>query len=384
MRGMLAVLFILGFAYQSVAVAIPAFARKHQAQCTMCHTVWPSLNAVGRTYKENGYRVSREDATKGMGWEKTPPVSMVLKARPYEDTDLGAKKLRILHEAEIMLAGEMAQDFSGFLEIEAEDDVGGGFEPEIPAAVIGWHPWQAANVQASWGPATWSDPYDVYSNTRRLTRNRTSVYNEKFDGADNDQRLRGARQNLTLYGRPVDQLFYSLGINGIGGDPVAENGEIFSGRLAVDVMPSLMIGAMAMSGTCVANANDFITDCAVERKFTRASVDAQADFGNIRIMGAFLQAKGDDVTGANEETNNAVFGEVRYIYSSGGRPLWMPLIRVDSYERKDGADDYVEVTLHLSHYFKQNVRAFIEYLNKNAPDSAQDDYTLTAQLELGF
>ncbi len=384
MKSIFIIFFVLGFGWISVAEAIPAFARKHDTQCTACHTAWPSLNEMGRNYKENGYRLSREDSSGGMGWDKTPLVSTMLKARPYEDTDSGAKKLRVLHEVELMIAGEFAEGFSGFVEIEAEDDVGDGFAPEVPVASIGWHPMQAANVQFSWGSATWSDPYEVYSNARKLTRNRASVYNQKFEGADNGSRLRSARQNFTLYGRPVSRLFYSVSVNGVGGDPLAENGETFSGRLAVDVMPSIMLGAMAMSGTCAANANEFVGNCDVERKFTRTSVDAQADFGSFRIMGAFMQAEGDNAAGTSEEKNQAMFGEARYIISQNGRPAWMPLIRVDSYEKNSGADDYFEVTLHLTHYFKQNVRAFVEYLNKSAPDAANDDYTVTAQLEIGF
>ncbi len=234
------------------------------------------------------------------------------------------------------------------------------------------------------GASTWSDPYDVYSNTRKLTRNRASVYNGRFEGADNGKRLRDARQNLTLYGRPIDQVFYSLSVNGIGGDPLAEDGEAFSGRLAVDVMPSLMIGAMALSGTCAGNVNDFVTKCNVERKFTRTSIDAQADLGDFRIMGAFMLASGDNATGTTKENNRAMFGEARYIINRNSQPLWMPLLRVDSYQKNNGSDEYLEVTLHLSYYIKQNVRTYIELLNKDAPVSTDDDYTITAQVELGF
>jgi len=383
MKNMFVVLFLLGFFWQS-AQAIPAFSRKHDTQCTTCHSAWPSLNDMGRNYKENGYRLTRENSNSGMGWEKAPFVATMLKARPFEKKDSGAKTLRALHEVEIMVAGEFAPDFSGFLEIEAEDDVGGGFAPEIPVATMGWHPMRSANVLLSWGPSTVADPYEVYSNSRKLTRNRASVYDSKFEGADNGGKLRSARQNVTLYGRPIDQVFYSLSVNGIGGDPLAEDGEAFSGRLAVDVMPSLMIGAMAMRGTCAGNVNDFVTNCNVERKFTRTSVDAQADFGDLRVMGAFMLATGDNETATQEEKNRAAFGEARYIISQNGRPLWMPLLRVDSYQRNDGADDYFELTLHLSYYIKQNVRTFVEFLNKSAPDSANDDYTLTAQVEMGF
>ncbi len=150
MKNILVILFLFGFFWQS-AQAIPAFSRKHDTQCTACHSAWPSLNDMGRSYKENGYRFNRNKIDTDMGWEKAPFVTTIIKARPFEKKDSGAKTLRALHEIEIMVAGEFAPDFSGFLEIEAEDDVGGGFAPEIPVASMGWHPMQAANVQFSWG-----------------------------------------------------------------------------------------------------------------------------------------------------------------------------------------------------------------------------------------
>jgi len=376
-------LFLGSIVWGSVANAVPAFARKHQAECTQCHSAWPSLNAVGRAYKENGYRMSRSETSDFLNGNNSIPVTAVLKARPYEKSDSGEKKLRVLHEAELIVAGVMAKDFSGFFELEAEDDHGAGFEVQLPVAVIGWHPSQAANVQMSWGPISWSDPYDVYTNMRKMTRNRASIINERFDGADDNGRLRGSRQNLTVYGRPIENIFYSVGISGMQSDPVAEDGDIVSGRLAVDVTPDIMVGAMVMSGTCT-NANGFIGSCAVDRDFTRTGIDVQADIGAIRVSGAYLQAKGDNAAATNEDENTSAFVEARYIISENNQPKWMPLIRVDSYERNDGADSYDEVTLHLSHYFDQNVRGFVEYIDQGKPVAANDDSTFTAQLELSF
>lgn len=50
MKSIFTIFFVLGFGWISVAEAIPAFARKHDTQCTACHTAWPSLNEMGRNY----------------------------------------------------------------------------------------------------------------------------------------------------------------------------------------------------------------------------------------------------------------------------------------------------------------------------------------------
>lgn len=37
--------------------ALPNFAKKHEASCTLCHTVWPALNRFGEQYLMNGFQM---------------------------------------------------------------------------------------------------------------------------------------------------------------------------------------------------------------------------------------------------------------------------------------------------------------------------------------
>ncbi len=39
------------------AMAIPAFSKKYEAPCTLCHSTWPRLNSTGVKFKLNGYQV---------------------------------------------------------------------------------------------------------------------------------------------------------------------------------------------------------------------------------------------------------------------------------------------------------------------------------------
>ena len=60
------------------AQAIPAFARKYQASCHLCHgPAYPALNAAGRRFKENGYQL---DA----GAEAEPRARSQLRPDPDE------------------------------------------------------------------------------------------------------------------------------------------------------------------------------------------------------------------------------------------------------------------------------------------------------------
>jgi len=64
----------------SVAVApahaLPLFARKYNLQCTTCHFAFPRLNAFGRAFRQNGYRMAGALGTSP--WEeKEFPISFV-------------------------------------------------------------------------------------------------------------------------------------------------------------------------------------------------------------------------------------------------------------------------------------------------------------------
>lgn len=369
---------LAGIMFANIAQAIPAFARKYQTECSTCHSAWPALNAAGRKFKENGYRLARDEKPGFMDWDQTLPVTAFIKGRPYEKRDSGEKTLRALHEVEVMAAGAMANNFSGWFELEAEDDA--DFNVEVKSATFGYHASEAVNLQLSWGSITGSDPYDVYSDARKLTRNRTSVYNQPFGGADADGRLRDARQNITLYGRPIETLFYSVGISGVKGDTEGEDSDALSARLVLDVTPETMVGLMAISGTCKAtNAN-----CTVDRDFTRSGIDAQADIGDLRLMGAMLKASDDNSAATAEVDNNAAYVEARYTFTENGRPSFVPLLRLDSYEKNNGRDDFDEITVQVAYYFAENARGFIEYWDVSGPTSADDDSMVTLQVEAGF
>ncbi|MFI5303933.1 MAG: hypothetical protein ACHQYP_03960 [Nitrospiria bacterium] len=48
------------FTYVSDANAIPAFARKYDVACTLCHTTFPKLNDFGVNFRDNGYQMGAD------------------------------------------------------------------------------------------------------------------------------------------------------------------------------------------------------------------------------------------------------------------------------------------------------------------------------------
>ncbi|MEC4685916.1 MAG: hypothetical protein VST71_09330 [Nitrospirota bacterium] len=375
-------LIVAGFIPISVqeADAVPSFARKYGTNCSACHSTWPMLNATGRSFKENGYRfpgVTDKDRaiSDDLYVDKTFPVSAVLTARPYDEKRRNGTKMRAIHEAELMAAGILYKNVSGFLELEAEDE--NGFNVEIPTASLSYHYSGLFNLQFSYSDMLLADPYDTYS-SRVLTRGKYSVIDQVFGGADGGGKLRSSRQVLSVYGRPVNNVFYTVGLSGIAGDAEGKNAKNLHARVAVDVLPNTMVGLFGVSGEW----DD--PDAGLTRDFRRLGLDFQADYNDFRFMGVFLSAEDDNSIGVKEE-NNAWYLQALYVVSRNSSPWIVPLIRVDSYEKNDGAAEYSELTLNSSYYFTQNIKAIAEFWTQvDVPDTVDKDNRLTVQISAAF
>lgn len=360
------------------AQAIPAFSRKHKVVCSGCHMAWPLLNETGRKFKENGFRLSRKERMKNLisdhlSFDKSFPISAVLVSRPYDKTESGHEKLRAIHEVEVMGAGTLADDFSFFFEIEAEDET--NFNPEVPAAFVSFNPRPWFNVMVSWGGMFGAEPYDTIGN-RRLTRGRNLVIDNRFGSADNNGRLRDSRQTIQVSGRPHKQVYYNVGFSGPAGDGQGVDPRTFHGRLAVDILPQLTLGGFGVGGTCETSA----ANCLRDRDYARYGFDVQAQvLPNARLSGAFVTAN-DDQELSGDHNNDAWFAEGIYVIQQAKRPWIVPLFRFDSYETNDGHDDYKTGTLNVTYYAKENVKFFVELFKEfDVPSNVQKDGRLTLQ-----
>lgn len=389
------------------AEAIPAFARKTSIACSTCHTAWPALNAFGRQYKEHGYRLGHLEAptktiSKDLKWDESLPVSVILVARPYDKKGSATDpKNRAIHEVEVMIAGPMGEKFSGFFEIEAEDEVtnGIGFDTGIPLAQLTYNHSEAANLQFSWGSNTGFDSYDSYASNRRMTRGTAAVIDQSFGGADNGGKLKSSRQNISLYGRPSPKFFYGVSLSGDAGDAEGEGGDSLTLRVAFDVMPSLTIGAMHFSGTANAtstaatytvdpgtllNVLDTAATSFPERDYSRTAFDIQSEVAGFTFNAVFVTATDDNSGATAEVDNDAYYIQALYTVKDGARVTWAPLIRLDSYETGGGAVDVDEITVGLNYYFTENVRGMIEFWDRDSSAAGEDDDRVTLQLFAAF
>lgn len=379
------VVVVLGFLWSASAEAVPSFARKHELNCSACHSAFPQLNATGRAFKENGYRFLNTEEDSDMNkisdflrLEKHVPMSAILVARPYDKKDSGDQKLRALHEVEIIIAGNLGNNWSGYFEIEAEDET--GFEPEVAPIVLTYNHSKELNVQFVYGPTFWADSYGILGDHFRLTRGHVGAIDQRFGGADAGGRFRAVRQNVGIFGRFSDRFFYNVNYSGKAEDAEGENASVVSALFNVDITDGIMVGAFMMSGQ----------DKDTNRDFDRSGLQFQADIGDARLQGLFITGSDDrdaaDLRGPGQDDNTALSLQAMYtFYDDSLRPTWVPLIRFDSYEQNDGVDTFDEITLNLTYYFKQNIKAYIEYWDRiDAPTSAQEDSRVTLQLVAAF
>lgn len=383
---------VIMFLTATSANAIPAFARKYQTNCNSCHTAYPILNNAGRKFKEAGYRFPKlkgeESVSDFLHWDKVFPISAAFISRPFDHTnaDKSDTNQAAIHEIELFAAGRMYKSVSGFFELEMEDE--DNFNTQVGHAAMTYSYNDALNAQVTWAPTLFADAYDTFTDGRRLTASHAAALNSSFGGANNDSahggsggRFRDPRQTVSVYGRPMNQLYYNVGVTGLAKDTEGKNSRAYFGRVAFDVMPNIMVGGMAMTGECERDSGCTGTD----RDFKRYALDTQADIGAARLTGVYIRGKDDRASGNGDDENNAWYLQGIYVLKQNGRPTLVPLVRLEGFEENDGKDDFKSYTLNLGYYFTQNIKGFVEFSDQyDTPSGIEDAKRYTLQLEAAF
>ncbi len=222
----------------------------------------------------------------------------------------------------------------------------------------------------------------TYTSGHRITRGFNAILDQAFGGADNNKGLRTARQNITVYGRPVEKLFYGLSFSGVADQAEGEEADTVTLRAVYQMTPTMMIGGLVINGRCSAKIG--LTDCTVDRDYSRYAIDFELNKSDMIINVAYMQAKDDNSTATTELKNNAYFVQGLYAFKKGTRTLWAPVIRIDQYEKANGAEDITELTLSLNYYFSENFRGMLELWDRSGDGTTIDDDRITLQIYAAF
>lgn len=141
----LSVLVTIAIALMEVGQAVPIFARKYGTACTTCHVLIPKLNAFGIAFRNNGYRIPKNnekfvktnDVSLGApAWKKVWPKAVwpgaIPGAPPFALRILTDTKVvpsapvkvdwDMPHELEFYFAGTSGDSLSFFGELEFKGD----------------------------------------------------------------------------------------------------------------------------------------------------------------------------------------------------------------------------------------------------------------------
>ncbi len=123
------------------AEAVPSFARQTGMACAACHTVFPELNAFGRSFKLNGYTLTgikqveakETSAASSLQFNQIPPLSamLVVSATNSKVADGAVQDPRtnfsLPDELSFFFAGEISPHMGSFIQITMAPADGSGF-----------------------------------------------------------------------------------------------------------------------------------------------------------------------------------------------------------------------------------------------------------------
>lgn len=343
----------------STAEAVPAYARKHQVACSLCHSAWPLLNQFGRTFKENGYRFDRElrpvdDPQSGeiaieerLALARILPMSLRVQGRPFVKRSTDSRfDMQVVHEVEVQITDGTAGNISYYANFEAADDA--GWTTELADLVGGWHPRAQANIVGGYGPLTFADPYNTFA-SRRLTQDRPSPNSAGFQSG---YRFRDSTQFGSFYGR-AGGLFYSASVGTGAGDAIGADKKDYLVRAAYDLPGGISVGAFSLTG------EKELTTPLRTQEYSRAGADVEIGAGPFTANAVWYRADEAAADTLVRQDNDAWYVQALYVTPTVV-PI-VPVFRYESVESAGGAASTRSLALALLAYVRGNVNVSLDY-----------------------
>ncbi len=321
------------------ALAVPAFTRKFDMDCSHCHTIAPALNDFGETFRDRGYSIAgleaslpeelQDQAAKEDPEDLQPtywPISLRtilgyrIRSLDHQDTDAGEAKVKTrtfgIDRLDLTWGGLLAKDLNFYITyrpavanvslaepamVVYTSDAPGGQQGELESA---WVRFNALAGNPLLNLKLGSFELDVpASSSRRLTFSGYPIYgyfpkgSAAADEADTTLNWGEHQLGAELMGASPSGLRYSVTvINGTNGH--ADNNTAFDYFARVsDRVNGQQIGALGYWGTA---PTDFQTrggatiqgSGRADKTFYRLGLDGDLHFKPIRVL--FLGVYGSD------------------------------------------------------------------------------------------
>ncbi|MFQ5455962.1 MAG: hypothetical protein ACE5EA_07150 [Nitrospirota bacterium] len=393
---LLSIMMVSVIFFNQEASAVPAFARQQGISCSSCHTNWPQLNSFGRSFKESGYRLNEENLqiSDYLTLNKNIPVSARLNMRIIDRKTSAKLNLRAFHEAEVFFAGKAGDKFSFFAEMASEDEFAPaeepgdgvndpqgvpGFQVQVVSGVVSYHHNRYANLYFGLGSPFYPDGYNTLHH-HNASRKDWVPLTKGF--------IPGESQFVSLSGRPVDELFYIVGVSADNANSSRLEGndaQDYSLRLAYDLLPDITLGAFYNAGKIFDSDKGESTD---NKLFSRRGIDLNANVDSINIDALYAIAR--DIDDNNDGIvdgliNDYIFSvEVHYFLEKDGRPWLSPSLIYDRYTMNDGRDDWAEGGLFITYFARDNIKTQIGWEGTFDDPSGDNSGRYSLVVDVGF
>ena len=356
--------------------AIPAFARKYQISCQVCHSpAMPRLKAFGDEFAGNGFRMTKYESPRYFiptGDEKLSlfrelPLAIRLEGyASYNFNNAGQTDFSAPFVIKILSGGELSEKLSYYFYFLFNE---GGVIEGIEDAFLMYHDLFSSGINFYIGQFQVSDP--LFKGELRYTLEPYVIYgvspgnstaNLKYDrGIMFDK---GFKTGTTLIGEIVN----GCGLDAANDALVFDKDKYknFMGKISQDIGKYVTIGLFGYTGkenlTDPASLSADVTD-----KISMFGPDLTLNFSDKFILNAQYVKRidskvfiGDDGTTQEDIKTNGGFAEV--IYSpKGDMSNWYLTGLLNIVESDAPGLDYRSATLHAGYLLRRNVRVVTEY-----------------------
>jgi hypothetical protein len=359
--------------------AIPAFARKYQISCQVCHSpVIPRLKAFGDEFAGNGFRMTKYESPRYFiptGDDKLSlfrelPLAIRLEGfASYNFDNKGAADFSAPFVIKILSGGELSDKLSYYFYFLFDEK---GFVEGVEDAFLMYHDLFRSGINFYVGQFQVSDP--LFKGELRYTLEPYRIYEAAPGNSTVDLKYdrgfmfdRGFKTGTTLVGEIVNGCGLSEATDELLFDK--DKYKNFMGKISQDIGKKLTIGLFGYSGK-ESLSDPAIISADVTNKISMFGPDLTLNFDDKFVLNVQYVRRmdsevfiGSDGTTLDDVKTSGGFAEV--IYSAkGDMSNWYLTGLVNIVSSDADGLDYRSATIHAGYLLRRNVRIVSEYTYK--------------------
>jgi hypothetical protein len=366
MANKILVLILVSVVFAQTAFSIPAFARKYDMSCNVCHSPMPTLKPFGDEFANNGFRLpgqepprfTRETGDDELLLMRELPLALRLDGYSrYLSGNSPETDIEWSYILKILSGGQIANDVSYFMYFlfNERGDIAG-----VEDAFLTFHDIGGSGISATVGQYQVSDP--IFKRELRPTFEDYVIYTIK---PGHSRASLAYDRGLTLNYSPAAStaLFASVvNGNGIGGADEGRNFDSdpyknFFFRAIQDVDSTISIGAIGYVGT--------EREGGEINRIAMAGVDALVDLEHLELSAQYLQRRDRNpfflTDGASTIMSSGGFAQVKFSPRLD-RSTWYAFLLYNNVRSDDDALRYHSVTGNFTYLVARNLRLAGEYM----------------------